>query len=62
MKYIIALGAAHLAAYAVGARQLNGLARLRKSDKIFSPAPDRAYYDRLYREYKNAVSRALMNP
>lgn len=54
-----ALGAAFACALSLGLTDENEIAARRVSECVFQPSPDRERYDALYREYKQAVSRAL---
>ncbi len=57
-----ALGAAFLAAVSLGEMGEEEIARRRTSERIFTPARDRAPFEALYRNYLGAVKRALYRP
>ncbi len=55
-----ALGAAYLAAVALGIMDETEIKRLKKIDRVFVPSPDRDKYERLFSEYRKAVKCVLM--
>ena len=57
-----ALGAAHMCALALGLTDEANLSASRRSERVFVPSSDRAHFSALYKEYRTAVSRALMHP
>ncbi len=56
-----ALGAAQLCAVSLGLASAKELAAKRKTEKIFSPSPDRAAAEESYRLYRLAVARARLH-
>lgn len=54
-----ALGAVYLSAIALGLRTQEEIEKLRRTDRVFVPAPDREKYDALYRGYVRAVKKCL---
>ena len=55
-----ALGAVLLCLLSLGLTDEKSLSAFRKSEKIFSPSPERERFDGLYRQYRTAVKRTLL--
>ncbi|MDE6058577.1 MAG: glycerol kinase GlpK [Clostridia bacterium] len=55
-----ALGAALMCALSLGLVEEQDIPRLRSSERIFTPSPDREKFDRLYGEYCRAVQKTLL--
>ena len=54
-----ALGAVYLCAIGLGIFKQEELSSLRKTEKLFSPSDDRAYFDKLYEGWNKAVKQCL---
>lgn len=56
-----ALGAAYLCALGLGIFTMDEIGGLRKTEKLFSPSPDREVYEKLYAGWNRAVKQCLYN-
>lgn len=55
-----ALGAALMCAVSRELVSLDEVRALRKTERLFTPSDDRAYFDKLFADYRRAVQRALL--